>query len=286
VTKKLPEHKIAPEDLIPPKIEERPTDVVETGIIRALKERTDRWRPAPGGVSVGHQEITAGTLGCLVKKGGKVYILSNNHVLANSNAGKAGDQILQPGPHDGGQLTMDMVARLSEFVPIKFILDGDGCKIGNAFTAIVNIGLRATRRKTRLAARQEFPENRVDAAIAEPGNLNDVNERILEIGLLAGRREIGLGSMVKKSGRTTGVTEGIVDQVGVAVQVQYGGSRIALFIDQFMIKPGNFSPTWISQSPSSSGRGFSLRYRGRVAERSVIHVWSVPFRSSPTSVSR
>ncbi|NIU63493.1 MAG: hypothetical protein GWN66_23410, partial [Pseudomonas stutzeri] len=81
------------------------TDVQETGVIRALQDHTAKWRPAPGGVSIGHVDITAGTLGCLVVRGDHIYILSNNHVLANSNEAEPGDAILQPGPHDGG--TMD-----------------------------------------------------------------------------------------------------------------------------------------------------------------------------------
>lgn len=235
VTKKLPHQQLAKEDLIPSVIGDRRTDVVETGTIRALVDRTRRWRPAPGGVSIGHELITAGTLGCLVKKGGKHYILSNNHVLANSNKANVGDQILQPGPYDGGNLTMDMIARLSEFVPINFIGGENGCKIGNAFISTINKTLKITGRKTRIVARQEEQlENRVDAAIAEPIRLEDVNANILEIGPLFGTAIIGLGAEIKKSGRTTGVTTGTIDQVNVTVQVQYGEGKIALFVDQFM----------------------------------------------------
>jgi len=43
-------------------------------------------------------------------------MLSNNHVLANSNAAKKGDAILQPGSADGGSKT---VARLECFIPIQ-----------------------------------------------------------------------------------------------------------------------------------------------------------------------
>lgn len=235
VAKKLPRQQLTEKDLVPPYVEGRTTDVIETGIIRALKDRTDRWRPAPGGVSIGHELITAGTLGCLVKKGGEVFILSNNHVLANSNQASIGDQILQPGPHDGGKLTMDMIGRLSEFVPIKFIGGEEGCKVGNAFASSINAFLRLTRRKTRFKASQEEQlENRVDAAIAKPINPTDVISEILELGQLEGWKEVGLEAKIMKSGRTTGVTAGMIDQVNVTVQVQYGEGKIALFVDQFM----------------------------------------------------
>lgn len=53
----------------------------------------------PGG-SCGHYRITAGTLGGFVEDDDAYYILSNNHVLANSNCCFEGDPILQPGPSD------------------------------------------------------------------------------------------------------------------------------------------------------------------------------------------
>lgn len=51
---------------------------------RNRKERTERWRPAPMGVSIGHCKASAGTAGCLVKdkKTREILILSNAHVLA------------------------------------------------------------------------------------------------------------------------------------------------------------------------------------------------------------
>ena len=47
-------------------------------------------RPVHCGVSIGHMNISAGTLGCLVEIEGNRYALSNNHVLANTNAGTLG----------------------------------------------------------------------------------------------------------------------------------------------------------------------------------------------------
>jgi hypothetical protein len=83
VVRKVSASALAAGDLVPASIQGVPTDVVETGRIRALQAPTGRFRPAPGGVSIGHRDITAGTLGCLVRKGGQTFILSNNHVLAN-----------------------------------------------------------------------------------------------------------------------------------------------------------------------------------------------------------
>jgi hypothetical protein len=104
VTVKRSRRSLSERQMIPATIQSIPTDVYPTGPLYAFQSPTGRFRPAPGGVSIGHYLITAGTLGCLVKKGGKLYILSNNHVLANSNDASIRDAILQPGPYDGGAM--------------------------------------------------------------------------------------------------------------------------------------------------------------------------------------
>src|SRR3989304_10098747 len=68
VIKKIQISALSSQDLIPKMVGGIPTDVVETGRIRALQSHTARIRPAPGGVSIGHRDITAGTLGCLGKR--------------------------------------------------------------------------------------------------------------------------------------------------------------------------------------------------------------------------
>ena len=83
---------------IPDRVDGVPTRTVVSGMFVVLTEETARHRPAPLGVSIGHPDITAGTLGFKVKDGaGNSYILSNNHVMANSNQASIGDNILQPG---------------------------------------------------------------------------------------------------------------------------------------------------------------------------------------------
>jgi len=54
---------------------------------------------------------------------GRVYILSNNHVLANSNGASIGDPEYQPGPFDGGTAA-DQIATLSDFQVISFAANG------------------------------------------------------------------------------------------------------------------------------------------------------------------
>jgi hypothetical protein len=234
VAKRVPEAELAPGDLVPQTLEGIATDVRETGVIRALQDHTSKWRPAPGGVSCGHVDITAGTLGCLVSKGGQVYILSNNHVLANSNEGQAGDPILQPGPHDGGTME-DQIATLEDFVPINFGTGIPTCPTAIGTASFLNWVARLLGSRHRLLAFQENPEtNLVDAAIARPLSADLVKKEILEIGEPQGTAEGTLGLKIRKSGRTTGLTSGEITQVDVTAQVSYGGVKIATFTDQLM----------------------------------------------------
>jgi hypothetical protein len=235
VTRKLPLATLARRDRVPPDIDGIPTDVIETGVIRALATRTERHRPAPGGVSIGHPDITAGTLGCVVKKNGEPVILSNNHVLANSNDARIGDPILQPGSFDGGRLPDDRLAELAQFVPITFREPLSDCGFARAVIALLNAGCRLIGSRTRYRIyRIEAADNLVDAAIARPLDPADVSAEILEIGRIrgGGRGELGMGLI--KSGRTTGLTQGEIVQVNVTVDVQYGAGRIARFTDQLM----------------------------------------------------
>jgi len=237
VAKKIPASQLTKKNMVPQVISDTPTDVLETGPIRAFQARTDRWRPAPGGVSIGHRYITAGTLGCLVKKNGQAFILSNNHVLANSNDAEIGDPILQPGPQDGGRFPQDHIAELHEFVEIFFSAPEPpgGCGAARGVASLLNGIARILGRKSRLRAVSiRAAENLVDAAIARPLNEQDVSAEILEIGEINDLIQGELGMAIKKSGRTTGLTTGEIQQVDVTVNVQYGSGRIAQFNDQLM----------------------------------------------------
>lgn len=237
VEQKMPASRLKTQDMVPTTINSIPTDVVETGVIYARQSRTDRYRPAPGGVSIGHRNITAGTLGCVVKKDGQPCILSNNHVLANSNNAQPGDPILQPGPHDGGTFPDDHIAELLEFVPIEFSIPEppSDCSIAGSAASLMNSIARALGSETRLkAVRTRAGDNLVDAAIARPLQANDISAEILEIGTISGVAGGELGMIIKKSGRTTGLTTGEIVQIDVTVTVQYGGGQSARFTDQLL----------------------------------------------------
>jgi hypothetical protein len=139
-----------------------------------------RQRPLLIGCSVGHLQITAGTIGCFVQPrgGGSLCILSNNHVLANENRAKKGDAVLQPGALDGGAKPDDVVAKLLHFVRLK------------------RPGI-----------------NFVDCATAEITGDPGVNlTKLRGLGKFAGLGDafVDEGQAVSKIGRTTGLTHGTV----------------------------------------------------------------------------
>ncbi len=97
-------------------------DIRYIGRVEKLQGGADmreRHRPLIAGASVGHVAITAGTLGAFVTTAdGELAILSNNHVLADENRAEIGDAVIQPADLDDGTQPDDVVAQLTEYVPI------------------------------------------------------------------------------------------------------------------------------------------------------------------------
>jgi hypothetical protein len=242
VARKLPLAQLAESDKVPRNLNGVKTDVVETGKFVAGQTPTtaqaqstkERWRPTiPPGVSIGHIEVTAGTFGCLVRRGSEIFILSNNHVLANVNNAQPGDPIIQPGRYDGGTLE-DKVATLAGFVAIDFGGDSASCSIASAIEKFLNLVAQALGSRHRLLAYQTSPgENLVDAALARPLNPGQFVGQILKIGAPKGIAKATLGTNLQKTGRTTDYTQGRITQINVTTSVDYNG-RTATFVNQLM----------------------------------------------------
>ncbi|OQX82514.1 hypothetical protein B6D60_12130 [candidate division KSB1 bacterium 4484_87] len=249
VKKKMPKSELSSKDFVPEMLNQIPVDVIEVGNIVALKARTDRWRPAPGGVSIGHYAITAGTLGAFVKdaSSGETLILSNNHVMANGNEADKGDAILQPGPADGGNFPQDRIAELERFVRIQF-QGGDGgnggiCSVAKGISDFLNWLAKLMGSKSRLIpTRVEQDFNEVDCAVAKPVP-GAIKEEIIDIGVVSGTKPAAINMAVRKSGRTTGTTSGIIQVLNTNVDVGYGSGRVATFENQIvasaMSSPGD-----------------------------------------------
>lgn len=237
VTHKVDPSALAAEDLVPRDLDGVKTDVVELGVLRALQETNARWRPsAPPGVSIGHYRVTAGTFGCLVRRGSDVFILSNNHVLADVNRGRPGDPILQPGPADGG-MADDRIAVLAEYVPLDFGMSQPECSIAEWSAKVLNCVAGALGSRHRLRAVKQTPgENRVDAALARPLSPALVSNEILHIGAPRGVGAAALGMAVQKTGRSTGHTRGVITQIDATMRIDYDGPS-ALFTGQLVASP-------------------------------------------------
>ncbi len=242
VAEKLPQISLSAADVIPNAVDGVTIDVVETGKFKSLQELDPikKYRPAIPGTSIGHKDITAGTFGCVVEKSGAKLILSNNHVLANSNDAKIGDDIYQPGPIDNGT-SADKIGTLFDFVPITFSGGTNpsppSCRFAKGAAGTANLMAKALGRQHRLMAFSTDPlaaTNKVDAALCLPDNETDITDEIVQIGKPTNIAEGTLGMDVQKYGRTTRYTTGSLLQVNVTVKVSYGTDKMATFIGQFM----------------------------------------------------
>ena len=237
VDRKIPRAGLSELALIPKQIDGVLTDVIQVGTLRAMQSRTDRWRPVPGGVSLGHYQVTAGTLGCVVRdcNSRDRLFLSNNHVLANSNLAKIGDPILQPGPADGGRDETDIIAALERFVPIAFTQEPGTCEIALGLAEVLNRVARVLGSGHRMDVTQYDPlaMNQVDAALARPVGGMEISDEILDIGVVGGTTPARLGMRVRKSGRSTGFTTGQILVLDATLKIQYG-DRNATFDDQIV----------------------------------------------------
>jgi hypothetical protein len=216
VNKKLPPDQLSVHQLIPKNIDNVLTDVIEVGNLTVHElepldleayavSRTSRIRPVSPGVSIAHYRVTAGTLGAVVYDitSGNPLLLSNNHVLANSSStgrgsnARIGDPILQPGPLDGGSSSGNVIATLKRYIPLS-------------------------------------STNQVDCAVAEPLSPELITPYILDVGLVSGVTAPALQQQLKKSGRTTGLTSGLVQAVNVTANINYGRGRLLRFENQIL----------------------------------------------------
>lgn len=227
---------------IPSTVEDLPVKVKKAGIFYALAT-TDRFpRPVPIGVSTGHPDITAGTIGARVTDGSNIFALSNNHVFANSNNARIGDNILQPGAYDGGSAPNDVIGTLYAYKDIEYcrIYWGDyySCPQTNTMdAAIADIMDPGTSEPmvdfSTPSDGYGAPGTSLHQAYGEPFVINDSDEDLSNL----------LGQSVQKYGRTTGLTFGIVDAINATVDVCYDEdcTLIGRFEDQIIITPGSFS---------------------------------------------
>jgi hypothetical protein len=217
---KLAPSLLPPKDRLPATVDGFPTDIIESApaFIAAKSapqtcttRRKRRQVPRVAGISTAHRDVTAGTIAYFCRstahgdRPGDFFVLSNNHVFANVNLGHRGDDLYQPGPADGGT-TADHFAELHRFVPIR---------LGGTVA------------------------NKVDAAIGRllPGTT--FQRRICSIGTITGTMVPREQAAVRKHGRTTGYTEGIITDVAYDALIgmdHADPSVVALFDNQIRIE--------------------------------------------------
>jgi hypothetical protein len=166
-------------------------------------------RPVPIGVSTGHPDIGAGTIGCRVTDGTNVYALSNNHVYAHENLANIGDAVLQPGSVDGGSLPYDYIGTLADYVPIDFSTSAN-----NVVDAAIALSSTSLLGKSTPSDGYGVPKSTTFPP--------------------------SIGLKVKKYGRTTRQTTGRISAINATVEVNYGTGD-ALFVRQFIVEQLNFS---------------------------------------------
>jgi hypothetical protein len=171
-------------------------------------------RPLLIGASVGHVDVTAGTIGAFVQRQGVVCLLSNNHVLANEGQAKSGDAILQRARFDGGRPASEAIGQLAHWVP----LTSRGANYSDAAVAFVDVE-------------------------HDPRRLRDLTGKDRRLKGL-GPALIDEGSFVYKIGRTTGPTKGRVtafDLDNVVVNYDVGNLRFDGQIEIEGVGAGPFS---------------------------------------------
>jgi hypothetical protein len=241
VEKKLGKARVKSGSMIPPvlSVADRTavfTDVQQIGRVRPQINK--RQEPLLSGFSVGNKTDT-GTLGAIVKKGNKFFLLSNSHVLAKSGKGKIGDAIIYPGEADSGSKTQK-VAILSKLLPFR---------LGNDFL------------------------NDVDAALAEvDAGFRDK----LDFSIRGAKSPLRIATPVRgmkivMRGRTSGNSEGEVQDVHFSIILPYPGVGKVGFINQVKCtrysKPGDSGSIIVDKQ---SGKILGLHFAGSV-ETSVFN---------------
>jgi hypothetical protein len=188
VTQKLAESLLLKRDRLPKDLDGIPTDVIESppafllGAAACSVARRRMQRPLIAGISASHGDLAAGTISyfCRSTKPGddpaQVFALSNSHIFAPINSALINDALFQPAPDDGGTSAASF-AELHRF--------------------------------TRISLGTSAP-NQVDAAIGRllPGV--QFSPQICSIGRILRAGVASTGLRVRKHGRTTAYTEGVV----------------------------------------------------------------------------
>lgn len=116
-------------------------------------------------------------------------------------------------------------------------------------------------------------DSRMDAAVATLNGARGHTRDILGLGTISGIDTATLGMLVVKSGRTTGVTRGVVDGISMSVSINYGDPGVVAFANQIRIVPrapwpavnyevsmgGDSGSVWLNEA---NNRAIGLHFAG------------------------
>lgn len=205
------------------------TDVVEASVPEALQEDTTRYRPVPGGCSIGPEAtVSAGTLGgwACDERDETTVMVSNNHVISNLDTMPTLRRVVQPARFDAGELPGDLIGRLKRHQQVNTVANPPAVPI---------------------------PTSVVDAAIGSIDAGIDIDHDVLGIGpAIYELRAPALNMNVQKRGRTTQLTNnGRITTVGATLTCTYRNrTRISRIQNAFRITSTDFNPFG---SPGDSG---------------------------------
>lgn len=225
VRRKLPLDEVPRGQVIPGRIDGIPTDVVEedTVLHRLLLDEAQAPGAAAevsttivGGLSIGPgramwlappevpeagEYVTVGTLGALVNdRCGHVMGLTNFHVACVDDAWSVGDAMVHPARVDGGRPRVDVFGTLA-----RAALSGS-----------------------------------VDGAVVQLAAGKAYEATIVGVGPVRGSATAELGTSVRKYGRSTGLTGGLIVSVDATLALDYGdGIGRRVLRDQIRVQGGS-----------------------------------------------
>jgi len=227
VDKKIIKSELSESDIIPEMIYGIKTDILELPIPtinscfggQCVDNPQNKFRPLKSGVSAIIVGSTACTLGAIVKDAldNSLVGLTNNHCagdlydpafgfFSGGSTNTTGILALQPSPFDGGKAPQDVFGSVKRAEPSR-IIGG------------VNI---------------------IDAAIYElntPPDIGTINIANNEPPLFASNIDSYIGQTVKKNGRTTCWTEGVVFDTNATSNVRFDSSTLVQYQNLILIRP-------------------------------------------------
>ena len=292
VKKKVPIRQLALKDVIPATLEGIPVDVVNAGVLKAPPDfeiprrerkkkaidKTGKFRPLVAGISIGHVQITAGTLGWFVEKNGQMLLASNAHVFTPDPSLETfpEDDILQPGKYDGGTEV------IGDYLWHDVIHPMSQCQLANGVVNILNNLAKVLKRQSRFQVQEVL--NHQDFAVALPyvalerkfADVKELPDPFLGFGFAGSDttsttckidyaaahgyhpcdvevyETLQVGDTVAKTGRTSCFTKAQVISTSARLQVSYGNFT-AEFSDVVLttklLDPGDSgSAVWIVSS--------------------------------------